>query len=403
MTARTLGAICAGILAGLTFLGTARAEVKAPEDLDAVRWEAMNLVQAGQRTEAAVLLLDTLRSLPADRADLAFPAVGAVQLLTFINEYLMTQEECEALYALHLDEKRSPMEKFLATLFRYMDDAGLSQEEVNQCARDLLRLTQCDHLPVRLGALFTMSSPYYFYDTTAGQRARDFIILEFPGEYLAQEAQRLNLYYARTGKAEGLREALERTTDAGELRAHSLRMREDPVGGAIQAALESAASAEQDAACVTALAQAAAQAPGWAEEYAALNILEGFHGGPLAAKVRGAATAAIARNRDSRAVFRARVIRMSIARNQGDAETLLEDAHALLDTDPIPVVPERNMYEELKNSIQQAADRLAELGRPADAIALLDALSARFPESLLAQRLTEKTAALSESKEAADR
>lgn len=194
----------------LAFSGAAQVVVETPADLDGVRWDAMDLIQAGHRLDAAVLLLQALRALPGDRVDLALPAVGSIQLLTFTNEYLMTQEECKALYAEHLDEKRSLMEKFLTTLIRYMDDGGVTQEEANRYANDILQLSQCDHLPVRLGALFTMASPYYFYDTSLAQRGREYIINEFPNEFMAQEAQRLSLYYARTQGAAGLRETWTR-------------------------------------------------------------------------------------------------------------------------------------------------------------------------------------------------
>ena len=73
-------------------------QVDSPETLDMVRQDATALIQSGQRLEAAQLLLEALGSIPGDRADLAYPAIGCVQLLMFNNEYLMAEDECIALY-----------------------------------------------------------------------------------------------------------------------------------------------------------------------------------------------------------------------------------------------------------------------------------------------------------------
>lgn len=321
---------------------TAYAAIDSPEALDAARNYAMGLIENGQRLEAATYLLQTLRDIPRDRADLALPAIGAVQLLMFDNEYLMFDAEREALYAGVLDEENSEMGRFLATLMRYMDDAGITQEEANQCAMDITKLARCAHLPVRLGALFVMASPYYFYDTKLAQNARDDIIREFPDNFLAEEAQRLTLYTARWKGVDGLRHALEAKNDDGTLRSHSLRVQADPVGRALKDALQPVDPEQARAACVAGLADVASETTDWAEEYAALNILEGFHETQEAPAVRAAASAAIARNTDARTVFRARMLRLSIARNDADVAGMLDDANALLMTNPIPVVPERN-------------------------------------------------------------
>ena len=373
------------------------ADIDSPEVLDGTRQDAMQLIQNGDRLNAARLLLDTLSALPKDNADLALPAVGAVQLLMFTNEYLMTDEERQALYSGSLDEKNNEMHRFLATLMRYMDDSGISQDEADKCAFDLQGLTFCSHLPVRIGALYTMSSPYYFKDTGLARQAREQIAREFPGSYWAIEAQRLPLYYARTGGAAALKEVLERTTDDGRPRPDVIAMRADRVGGAIYNAVKSAAPELGDARCVASLASVARNAADWADEYAALNIAEGFHNSASGPQVYAIATDTIERNRDPRCTFRARVIRMSVARNEGETLTVLEDADALLNTEDIPLVPERNNYEELKNSIQQSADYLVEKDRLDDAQQLLQRLADRFPNTALASKLAETMAAVAHS------
>jgi hypothetical protein len=369
-------------------------EVDSPETLDNVRQDAMALIQSGQRLEAAQLLLETLGSIPRDRADLAYPSLGCVQLLLFNNEYLMAEEECIALYDQSLHEDTNEMHKLLAVLMRYMDDAGMTQEQAGECSIDLHKLTRCDHLAVRLGALFVMSSPYYFYDTTSAQWARDQIVKEFSGTHLAAEAQRLDLYRARTSGAAGLEEALNRPDYDGALRAHSVRMQADPVGHAISQAVARKIPNEKDAACVGALASLAQNSADWSEQYAALNILEGYHGTPFAPQVGEAAAQCIGSNTDPRSTFRARVIRMSVSRHLNDVDTLLEDAYAILAMEPIPVVPERNNYEELRNSVRDAATFLAEQGLLEPAQDLLTQLAARFPNTLLSAQMNEIVATL---------
>lgn len=366
--------------------------VDTPEGLEAARHYAMSLIEKGQRLEAAEYLLVTLRSIPRDRADLVVPAIGAVQLLMFDHEYLMFDAERGALYEGALDEENHEMDLFLATLMRYSADTGMTQEEANACARDIQKLAYCDHLPARLAALSIMASPYYFYDTPMAQQARDILANDFPDTFPAKEAPRLALYRARSKGAAGLKEVLERKNDDGSLRSDTLRSQRDAIGGAIHTALTRGGDA--DAACVEALVAAARNAGDWADEYAALNILEGFHDGPQAAQVRQAMSEAIVRNTDPACTYRARVVRMAIARNQGDAEALLADAGALLKTSPIPIVAERNNYEELKNGIRHAAEFLAGQGRTAEARDLLEGLAARFPNTLLASQVEEALRAL---------
>lgn len=382
------------VCAGLSASGAEGVAPNAgsPESFDSAQTTAMQLVQAGRHVDAAALLLNALSAIPPDCADLAPAALGCGQLLLFTNEYLMTDAERQALYAGALDEKNNEMHRFMATLMRYMDDAGISQEEADACARDLQGLTWCRNLPVRIGALFVMSSPYYFKDTPLARQARNQIAAEFPGTYLAREAQRLPLYYARTGGAAALKEVLERTSDDGTLRPDTARTRADRVGGAVYDAIKEAAPEASDAACVAGLASAARDARDWAEEYAALTIAEGFHGGPCGPRVRAMAEESIERDRDPRCTFRARVIRMSVARIQGDTGAVLEDADALLQTDPLPLVIERSNYEELKNSIQQTAEFLIESGQAGSAIDLLERLATRFPNTVLAYKLGVRVA-----------
>lgn len=362
----------------------------SPQALDEARKSALDRIEAGKRLEAVLDLLAALRGIPPDRPDLAAPALGLVQLLLFTNEYLMTNEECRDLYAGRLDEKNQPMDRFLVTLMRMTDDTGLQQKEVDECGRNLFELSWGEHKAVRMGALFIMSDPYYYWDTEVGHRARERFITEFPGEYLAQEAQRLPLYMKRKDGVAGFRDVLDRKDSEGKLRPLGERLRRDPVGRAVHESTSAVAPGESAPACVARLRQLAAGSGSWAERYAALNLIEGFHETEQAPIVRKAAEETLLNCEDPRVRFRARLIRMSIARNQGDAAAIIEDAQALLDTKDIPAVPDRNMYEELKNSIQQSSDKLAELGQSAKALQLLERLAARFPNTLLATQLQEK-------------
>ena len=193
----------------------------------------------------------------------------------------------------------------------------------------------------------------------------------------------------------GLKEVLERTKDDGSPRPDTIKTRTDPVGAAIYDAVKNATPELADATCIAGLAMVARNTSDWAEEYAALNIAEGFHRGSNAAQVMSMANEVIERNRDPRCTFRARVIRMSIARTQSDTDILLTDADGLLDLEDIPWVPERNNYEELKNSIQQTADYLANSGRAAVARRQLEKLAGRFPHTVLATNLQQKAATIS--------
>jgi len=375
----------------------ARAATDSPEVLDGARRGALALIETGRRPEAANLLLQTLRDIPPDRPDLAFPAVGAVQVLLFNTEYLMHGAERNAFFNESLDETGHPMDLLLATLMRYSDDAGITVDEAERCVQDLYRLTRGDNRFIRLGALFIMSSPYFLYDTGWAQTARDRIVEEFPGTELAIEAQRLPLFRAEQLGPDGLNLLFNAANQKGELRAHSERLREDPVGAAVYGNLQARGGARDDAALAETLAAAAAASADWAEEYAALSILADLDPAAAAPRMRAAASESVARNRDPRTAFRARTLRLALARANGDAAALAEDAGALLDFADLPLVPERNNYEELKNYVRQSAARLAELGQAEEAQGLLRRLADRFPGSALAAEAEARIEAIAES------
>lgn len=69
---------------------------------------------------------------------------------------------------------------------------------------------------------------------------------------------------------------------------------------------------------------------------------------------------------------------------------MVEDANTLLDINDLPLVPERNNYEELMNHVRQSADCLVEIGQAKDARSLLRRLADRFPGSALAGDLEAK-------------
>lgn len=373
------------------------AATDSPESVDGARLRGLALIGAGQRLEAADLLLNSLREIPPDRVDLASPAVGVVQVLLFDTEYLMQAGERKAFFERSLDETGQPMDLLLATLMRYSDDAGITVDEAERCVQDLYRLTQGDNQVVRLGALFTMSSPYFLYDTGWAQTARDRIVKEFPGTELALEAQRLPLYRAEQFGPDGLDLLFNAANQKDELRAHSIRLREDAIGSVVYGNLQARGGARDDAALAGVLAAAAARSGDWAEEYAALSILADLDTASAGPRVRQAASEAIARNKDPRTTFRARTLRLMLSRASGDAAAILEDANILLDLGDLPLVPERNNYEELMNHVRQSADRLVELGKAEEAQRLLRRLADRFPGSALAGDLEAKLGAIADT------
>lgn len=370
---------------GLAGLGQAAwAASDSPESIDGSRGEAIAMISSGQRLAAADLLLNTLRAIPPDRPDLAPAAVGAVQVLLFDTEYLMQAGERKTFFTESLDETGHPMDLLLATLMRYSDDAGITVSEAERCVQDLYQLTRGENRVVRLGALFTMSNPYYLYDTGWARTARDRIVKEFPNSELALEAQRLPLYRAEQFGSDGLERIFNATDQKGELRAHSKRLRVDPVGAVVYGNLETRSGPHDDASLAETLAGAAEDAPGWMEQYAALSILADLDTDLAGARMREAAAAAIARNSDSRVTFRARTLRLMLARKTGDTGALIKDTEALLDFRELPIVLERNNYEEMMRTVRQSAERLAELGEAEAARALLRCLADRFPGSALA-------------------
>lgn len=363
-------------------------------DVNAARQDAISLIERGQRIEAGALLLENLRAIPRSNPDAAMSALGDLQLLMFLNENLLHEDEAAALYSQPLDEIGNEMDRLIAVNMRYGEDSAMTQDEANKNGIDATQLAKCQHLPVRLNALFIMSSPYYFADTPGAQKAVDQILKDFPDHFLAKEAQRLALYSAGKNGAAGLLETLERETAKGGLREHSLRMQEDSTGQVIYSSVAYASHSDADASCASAISQAAATAASSEEEYAALNILQGFGEGPAAPQAAEAATAAIQRNHDPLVVFRANILRVKSGCALGDEAVVTAGAEALLQWNEIPVAPDRNNYEEFRKCLQEAADFFLERGKNEQARALLTGLADRFPGSKLSERLEKQARAV---------
>lgn len=368
-------------------------------DVDVRPQDAMSLIERGQRIEAGALLLENLRALPRSNPDAAMSALGDLQLLMFLNENLLHDDEAALLYSQPLDELGNEMDRLIAVHMRYGEDSAMTQDEANKNGIDVTQLAKCQHLPVRLNALFIMSSPYYFADTPGAQKAVDKILEEFPDQFLAQEAQRLALYSAAQRGAEGLLEVMEKEQRKGGLREHSLRLQEDFVGQTIYSSAAYASYSDADAVCANAISQAAATGRFPEEEYAALNILHGFCEGPAAPLVLEAATAAIQRNHDPLTAFSAQILRVEAACALSDEAQVAAGAGALLHWGEIPLAADRNNYEEFRKSLQQAANFLMKNGMNEEARVVLTGLADRFPGSRLSEALEKQAIAISSSSE----
>lgn len=392
-----------GLLVAVVFagggMGVARAaDATTPEGLEAARQEAVKLVQSGQRLKAARLLLDTLCAIPSDQPNLAGDALGVLDLFLFTNEYLLFDAEATALYKTSFPRDlgedptqpmNHPVHQMLRVLMRYGDDAGMTQAETDYAYVETIRLSHCDSKVVQVWALDALCDPYFMHESDAIRQAADRFQTEYPGCALAKNAQRKILFSSRKGGVEKLAEAMGRPTPDQSPNEHAKRLKQDPFGLAIADAMKEAPG-NREAVLVARLAQLADKAEDWADEYAALNLLEGFRKGQQAGLVRQAMTRAIDRASDPRIVFRARGIRITIDRKGNQPKFIFDDTNALLDTPDIPALSDRHCYEDLKDLTRHSAERLAELGHSTKAIQLLEKLAARFPGSLLEARAREQ-------------
>jgi hypothetical protein len=354
----------------------------------AEREQARQMVAAGQLRGGCEALVQNMRNWPDDAAQVD-RVEGTIHLLLFSLEYLMDEPSRIKFRDEVLRPEENEMDDLILSGLYLNLDSGLSQEEFQSVARKLVALSTSSRPPVKVLALALLGAPYYFRDSQLGANARQELLANYPDLEISKTVLRAVAYTQREALSTSPSVALA-ALQAGKL---SKRGAEDPVVVAVRRAAEAQGGQADCAKGAAALVEAVRASEDPYVRYSCLRMLEAF----TDTRAKGLLVAAYQELKDKPGTpesFNARVSLLRIARKDRDAGATKTHAQALLSLENMPVLYDRNPYEDLKNEVVQAADDLATLGDSAGAKACLDGLAAKFPGSALAAECRTKVDAL---------
>ena len=339
--------------------------------------------------QAAIVVIESLRSLPPERTDLADAAYGNVLLAEFIMQYLMQYPVLTTLVEKHVDEERYPTDKYVVNLYHIF--LGLDTEGKTAALREMQMQTgpRDEHALVRVMALFSMSDPYFVFPSIqlADQHV-EILAEEYPDLLLTQTARNFRLY--QNHKKYGLaawpvEKSLERSADEPNFTSWNanLRQRIQSTRDALSADVKGVRKADP-------LCEGMKKASDWRERTFCLMFAK--ENKELADETELLDAAQVLATRTDRTpdVLMARMLltRRHGKRVEKGEEGALEDclywADELLKSSVGEITPERTLWEDRVRAIFDAAVSLKKAGYEKESERLAKALIDEYPGSLIA-------------------
>jgi hypothetical protein len=363
------------------------------------RLAAHDRIMAGELQEGATDLIASLRALPLDKPRAADAALGSMQLMLFTVEYLMDAATWSHFASQVLDPTQHPIDDYLHFLFQINDDRGITQETMNEVVRKLYEFSYSDHTFVKIGALAIMSDPYYFRDSKLGQDALDRLTTEFPNLAITEEALRQALYVYREDESM-LAEELEESN----IPHKSLSTREESPARAFQAAdpliarmrstIDLLQTSETQGETLSAMCRDAHADSDWRMRYGLLHMAEPYGKKGQRFLVKETCQILAQRTDSTPDVTRAQCLLVQMAQEDGDMPAAEQCIDKLLQQRRTMDVLERNLYEAVMQTVEAYAKGQAARGDTAGAVAALEKLAAKYPDSALADRCLAQVAEL---------
>ncbi|MBI4560337.1 MAG: hypothetical protein HY706_22345 [Candidatus Hydrogenedentes bacterium] len=347
-------------------------------DSVAVRAAALGKITAGDIREGATELVIALRDWPEGTASID-AAVPTAHLLLFDLEYLMD----DAIRRAFVDQVMKPDQEpaddlMLAGLYLNLD-SGLSVGEFRTVGQKLQALTNSPKPWVRALALALLASPYYFRDSNIAENARTELVKQFPDLELTRAVLRAPLYISRK------KITADSAAVSSAMAADSLlsARRNDPVAATVQQTLDKLATNRVDEG-VRILVDAVKNGPDAHTRFGCLYMLEEFAAAGRKTAVKEAASVLANSSLESGDATYARIQLLRMAAGENDKAQLRNWCETLLAQEDLGTAYTRNMYEDLIKEVSKAAEELVRLEDSPAAIAALEGLAAKFPNSVVA-------------------
>lgn len=394
------------VLAACVVFGiTTQVAALAPDDpglvaLLAARATAEGQVAEGDHAGAIDTLLQSLRDADPARPELADPAYGNGQLVSYVLLHLMPEPAAYTYLEKGFKPELYETDKMLKVLCTLA--IGLYGAQKDTQTAEAAYLTDTENHIVRAISIFFLSNPYFFENEKAftGQYV-EMLSQDYPTLELTQVSLNFPLYAAReTG------DIIELAEEIGATEAKSLSYA--PWSANLHARIQDSArnfsgkGATTRAEAVAPLLRGMEEARDWRERHFSLLLMKGEFDGPLGAEMRDGARHLAGRKENTPDVLQARVLlaetlSADCAREPEDVEILEETlsvAETLLETGVGVTTPERVMWETWAYGLQGCARNLAAAGHHEEALALYTALEARIPGSKIAAACEEARAEL---------
>ncbi|HRI86662.1 MAG TPA: hypothetical protein PK869_00275 [Candidatus Hydrogenedentes bacterium] len=374
--------------------------------IESERDAAYNQLTAGDLSDGAASLTNSLRNLPAEHPELMDTAYGSLQLLLYTMEYLMDETVRTQFVQQHLEPEQNDIDKFIIAAYNIY--IGQDTPEKTVATQDLLAAAATTNPFARIGALFILSDPYFFDNADFTRQSQEILAAEYPDLAITLEAHRYTVYGARKSGAE----ALTTATNAFAAKSGSTRnFAQDPV---IAASIEAAPqlNAKSEAAAISAFTRALEASQDWKARFGLLLMIEPYgHNGHEAEVVRVCEAIATTKSATTIATpdaVRAQLMLLKLARGQWDQTpgtpttrpTGMQWADALLEARWTKNPYERCLYEDVMKGLMNCAKQLDEIGKPDLAIQIYEKLAKQYPNSLVSRQCETELTRIKEGKPA---
>lgn len=382
----------AGLVAGLFLTGGAQAQSGVPSDLSGATHLAFSRMTSGDAVGGAEILIEALRTCPADDAEAADLFVGSAQLLGFSIASLMDWPQRRSIQEELLRPDDHPTDRLLIAAMK----AGSGVDGLALPAYgELIALSKLDHLPVRLTALYFIAQPYYYDRKFQQDAAIAEMMLSFPSLAMTRNIVEIPVWNTlKAARGGGLRGSVFQKVQAtGGQPART--MQASPALQALFGADGPGQLEDIDDATVLRWAEALPQTADRDTRYGMLCALASVEWTPARRPALRAALAAIAdAPQPGIDTIRAKILLMDLERAEHKPVALRALTGAILPNAPLPATPERSLYEATLHAMQHSARYFTRYGHIQDAIATHERVAARYPGTALAERETREAQAL---------
>lgn len=343
---------------------------------------AYEAVTHGSAYDGTVQLIEMLRAVPGDDVAHSDSLIGPAQLLGFSVASLLDWPQRTSLLSDVLEPNTYETDELLIASMQ----AGSGVQSMALPARfKLKKLSESNHLAVKVAALYILGEPYYYSGTYTQDPAVAELVLSYP-----------NLEFTRCIIEMPVYNALGDAINDGASEKYLLGDvvywggRREPV---LQASAGLARAAEAlptmniqdlDDDVVTQWAISLSNDPLPQSRYTIVAMLAKSCNTPERRAAARLGLDVLAKQKaNTPDVVRARTLLADFARKDHQPESLLRIVLDLLTLDVLPSTAERSMYESVMQTSQHASKYFTLYGYHQEATQIHEALAAKFPETTL--------------------